>query len=143
MSIMSSASGASLWRGYEYYTGKKVTSFTKLSDDEYEGEVSGSRKEPYHTKINVAHIRQSKCNCPHADGKRIICKHMVAVFFTAFPREASNYIKEVEEYKREKDRRQDEHYKKIEGYVRSLSKEELRQKLINYIIESEVNRRYW
>ena len=143
MSIMSSASGASLWRGYEYYKAKKVKSFKKLSDDEYEGFVSGSRKEPYRVKINTAHIRQSKCNCPHADGKRIICKHMVALFFTAFPVEAENYITEVEEYEREEERRQDEHYKEIEEYVYGLSKDELRKELINYIIESEENQHYW
>lgn len=143
MGIMSSASGISLWRGYEYYKEKRVKSFAKLSDDEYQGTVSGSRIEPYKVKINVAHIRQSKCNCPHANGKRIICKHMVALFFTAFPAEADNYIKEVEEYEREEERRQSELYKEIEQYVYSLSKEDLRQELINYIIESVENRGYW
>lgn len=142
MSILSSAGSVSLWRGYEYYKEQKVLSFTKLSDEEYEGVVSGSRKEPYLVKINIAHVRQSKCNCPHADGKRIICKHMVALFFTAFPAEADNYIKEVEEYEREEERRQSEHYREIEKYVHGLSKEELRQELINYIIESEENTHY-
>ena len=143
MSIMSSASGASLWRGYEYYTNKKVKTITKTTEDEYEGLVSGSRKEPYYVKINIAHIRQSKCNCPHADGKRIICKHMIALFFTAFPKEADNYIKEVEEYEREEEERQKEHYAEVKKYVYSLSKEELRQELLNYIIESEENNCYW
>lgn len=143
MSIMTSASGASLWRGYEYYKEKKVKFFTKISDAEYEGVVSGSGKEPYHVKINTAHIRQSKCNCPYADGKRIICKHMVALFFTAFPTEAENYIKEVEEYEHEEERRQTEHYKEIEKYVFSLSKDELQRELMNYIIESEENPQYW
>lgn len=53
MSIMISASGASLYRDYEYFTGKKVTSFTQISDDEFEGKVKGSRVEPYHVKINT------------------------------------------------------------------------------------------
>ncbi len=143
MSMMSSASAASLWRGYEYYKDKKVKSLLKLSDDEYEGEVSGSQKEPYRTKIDVAHIRQSKCNCPHADGKRVICKHMIALFFTAFPKEAENYIKEVEAYEREEEEREKEHYKEIRTYVYGLSKDELRQELINYIMESEEQRHYW
>ena len=143
MSIMSSASGASIWRGYEYYKAKKVKSFTKISDDEYEGIVLGSGKEPYHVKINTAHIRQSKCNCPYAGGKRIICKHMVALFFTAFPTEAENYIKEVEEYERQEDEREKEHYDEVEKYVYGLSKEELRNELIGYIIESEENQHYW
>lgn len=143
MSIMSSASGASLWRGYEYYKSEKVKAISKTTEDEYEGLVSGSRKKPYNVKINVAHIRQSKCNCPHADGKRIICKHMVALYFTAFPKEADNYIKEVEAYEHAEEKRQKEHYAEVKKYVYSLSKEELRQELINNIIESEENRRYW
>ncbi len=143
MSIKTSASGAYLWRGYEYYNSKKVKFITKTSEDEYEGVVSGSRKEPYHVKINGTHIRQSKCNCPHADGKRIICKYMVALFFTAFPNEAYNYIKEVEEYEREEEEREKEHFAEVKKYVYSLSKEELRQELLNYIIDSEDNKHYW
>ncbi|MDO4565013.1 MAG: SWIM zinc finger family protein [Clostridia bacterium] len=143
MGIVTAASGASLWRGYEYYKAKKVKSFKKLSDDEYEGLVSGSLKEPYIVKINVARVRQSRCNCPHADGTRIICKHMVALFFTIFPTEADKYIKEVEQYEREEEKRWEEYCKSVEKYVKSLSKEELRQQLINYIIAEEENRRYW
>ena len=142
MGIMASASGASLWRGYEYYLEKKVKSLTKLSDVEYEGVVLGGGKEPYHVKINIEHIRQSTCNCPHADGRRVICKHMVALFFTVFPAEAENYIKEVEQYEREEEKRREEHYKEIKRYVYSLSKDELRTMLMNHIIESEENRYY-
>lgn len=143
MSIMSSASGNSIWRGYEYYKSKKVKSFLKLSDDEYEGVVLGSLKAPYDVKINVSHIRQSKCNCPHADGKRIICKHMVALFFTAFPAEADQYIKEIEEYEREEEEREEANYGEIVKYVYSLSKEELRQELISYMLESEEDWNHW
>ena len=143
MGIVSSTSGTSLWRGYEYYKDKKVKSFVKLSNDEYEGIIAGSRTEPYQVKINISHIRQSKCNCPHADGKRIICKHMVALFFTAFPAEADKYIKQVEEYEREEAEREKEHYEEIKKYVYGLSKEELRQELINYIIQSEEDQHYW
>ncbi|NMB97839.1 MAG: hypothetical protein GYA02_14710 [Clostridiaceae bacterium] len=38
--------------------------------------------------INIVHPRKSKCNCPHADGRRVICKHMIALYFTVFPKEA-------------------------------------------------------
>ena len=68
---------------------------------------------------------------------------MMALFFTAFPSEADNYIKEVEEYERTEEERKNEHYKEMKKYVYSLSKEELRQELINYIIESEENQHYW
>lgn len=139
MSIISTARGASVWRGYEYYKAKKIKSFIKKSNDEYEGIVAGGGTEPYHVKINISQIRQSKCNCPHADGKRIICKHMVALFFTAFPGEADKYIKEVMEYEREEEEREKEYYEDIKNYVYNLSKEELRQELIKYIIETNNN----
>ncbi len=38
MSILSCASNASTWRGYEYYESKKVTSWKKINDEEYERE---------------------------------------------------------------------------------------------------------
>ncbi len=39
MSILNSASGKSVYRGYDYYKEGNVISHTQLSDFEYEGEV--------------------------------------------------------------------------------------------------------
>ena len=83
---------------------------------------------------------QSTCpipNCPHADGRRVVCKHMVALFFTAFPEEAEEYIEEVEENKREEDRRREEHYAALRSYVKSLSKRELQEQLFEALSELE------
>ena len=47
----------------------------------------------------MEHPRKSKCN-PHADGRRVICKHMIALLFTASPEAANKHIimlNEVEE----------------------------------------------
>ena len=137
MSILSSASSASVWRGYEYYNAHKVTLLEQISADEYTGKVAGNAPAPYSVKINITHIRQSKCNCPHADGKRIICKHMVALYFSAFPQEAAQYIASVEEYEKEEEARITAHYAEIEEYVNSLSKKELREALYNALIEAE------
>lgn len=146
MGILSVASTASVWRGYEYYTQKKVLSFKKLNDDEYEGEVAGSSGALYHVKINAAHVRSSKCNCPHADGRRIICKHMVALYFTAFPKEADAYIAEVEayereqeEYEREQERLRQERYAALKEYVMSLSKKELQEQLLEALLRSDLD----
>ena len=137
MSIRTMASGASAWRGYEYYTEKKVLSFTQTGEDEYAGEVSGTGPAPYQVKINTAHVRQSKCNCPHADGRRAICKHMVALFFAAFPDEA-------EQYEREEEARMEDHYAALQSYVKSLSKEELQEQLFEALAElEERGRRYY
>ena len=135
MSIRTIASGASAWRGYEYYTQKKVLSLSQTGENEYIGQVAGSGSIPYQVKINTAHIRQSKCNCPHADGRRVICKHMVALFFAVFPNEAEQYIKEVEEYGREEEQRMEEHYAALRSYVKSLSKKELQERLFEALVE--------
>ena len=137
MSIRTLASGASAWRGYQYYTGKKVLSLAQTGEDEYTGQVAGSGPAPYQVTINISHPRRSRCNCPHADGRRVICKHMVALFFTAFPEEAEDYIKEVEEYEREEERRREEHYAALRSYVKSLSKRELQDQLFEALSELE------
>ena len=79
MSLIDLASGASAWRGYEYYKAKKVTLFKKIDSNHFEGFVAGTNTKPYHVLIDLEHPRSSKCDCPHADGKRIICKHKVAL----------------------------------------------------------------
>ena len=38
MSILSLASNASAWRGYEYYKDKKVVVWSQINDSEYEAE---------------------------------------------------------------------------------------------------------
>lgn len=129
MSIRTLASGASAWRGYEYYTENKVLSFTQTGEAEYTGQVAGNGPAPYQVKINIAHPRQSKCSCPHADGRRRICKHMVALFFAAFPEEAEDYIEEVEEREREEDERIRARDAALLSYVKSLSKRELQEHL--------------
>lgn len=142
MSILSIASNASAWRGYEYYTGKRVLSWKQTGEHEFTGEVAGSGNEPYHVIIDTEHPKKSICNCPHAEGNRIICKHKVALFFTVFPNEAKSYIAEIEEYEREEEERERERNDQIIKYVKSLSKAELRIALINALIEAEESDRY-
>lgn len=135
MGIMTCASGKSLWRGYEYYTEGKVRNFEKIDDSKFRAKVSGNNSAVYDVCIDIEHIRKSHCNCPHANGKRIICKHMVAVYFSAFPGEALQYKKDVDDYKRE----QEEYYCEIEDavidYVHSLSKSEAQQKLLEVLFD--------
>ena len=97
MSFIHLASMESAWRGYEYYKSGKVKNCEKITPDQYEGMVSGSRKKPYQVTIDLKHPRSSECNCPHANGRRVVCKHMVALYFTAFPKEAEAYHNAVME----------------------------------------------
>jgi hypothetical protein len=137
MSILSIASNASAWRGYEYYGEKKVLSWEQIGEHEFEGKIEGNEKEPYHVMIDTEHPKKSICDCPHAKGKKIVCKHKIALFFTVFPEEAEKYIAEIEEYEREEEKQELESYKQIEKYVKSLSKEELRIALINALVEAK------
>ena len=134
MSLISLASGKSLWRGYEYYTGKRIYMKMKKGENEYTGKVIGNGQ-TYDVHIDLEHPRKSKCNCPLADGKRIICKHMVALYFDAFPDEAEAYIREVEEYERKQEELQNELDDKIRKYLNRASKEQLKETLYNLLYE--------
>lgn len=136
MSILSIASSASARRGYEYYESKRVLLWKQISEHEFEAEVAGGGNEPYHVIIDTKHPTKSICNCPHAEGKKIICKHKVALFFTVFPIEAVRYMADIEEYEMEEDEWEQEGYDVIVNYVNSLSNEELRAELISALLES-------
>jgi len=124
MSLITLASSKSLWRGYEYYKENRVYYKSNISATEFEGRVNGTGQ-TYTVKIDIEHPRKSKCNCPHANGKRIICKHMIALYFAAFPKEAKNYYDEVVAYEEEQERYQEELEYKIDSYINRLSKSQL------------------
>lgn len=95
MSILDSARGSSVYRGYDYYKEGNVITYTQLSDFEYEGEVQGTNKNPYHLVINTKHPKSSFCDCPFANGNTI-CKHMVALFFAVSPEDLADYEEWIE-----------------------------------------------
>ena len=135
LSILNSASGASLWRGYDYYTEHRVLRLEQLSDVQFKAAVLGSNKEPYTTLINTEHIKKSSCNCPHAAGTKIICKHIVAVYFTVFPEEAKKFYDEQMAYQKEAEMQQEELNQKLPYYIHSLKKAELEEKLLGLLGE--------
>lgn len=55
MSLLSIASSASVWRGYEYFTEKKVHGLTKKNDAQFTASVKGTGSEPYSVLIDVEH----------------------------------------------------------------------------------------
>ena len=108
MGLIDLASSNSLWRGVDYYQSKNVKKIKKISDDEYNSIVSGT--EEYNVHIDINHPRKSTCTCPFAAGRRVICKHMVATFFTIYPEEAERIIKEEQEYEEVEERMFEEHF---------------------------------
>ncbi len=135
MGILSLASGNSVWRGYEYYKNGKVKNVASISDTVFTGKVSGDGNKVYDVRIDTVHPRKSECNCPHAKGKRIICKHQVALFFSAFPYEAERYYQEVIEYEEQEEKRQAEIEQKVIDYVCKLKKDELQQTLLELLFD--------
>lgn len=47
MGLLDLASGASVWKGYEYYKANKVLSKTKVSETEFEGTLQGGNDNRY------------------------------------------------------------------------------------------------
>jgi len=132
MSVISSASSASCWRGLDYYKKNKIINLEKINDYEYTSTAIGTNN--YNVYLDVSHPRRSTCNCPLANGKRIICKHIVATFFTAFPDEAKNFEEEQERLQEEYEDYQVKLYNKAQSYIKSLTKKELVDEL-SYILD--------
>ena len=135
MGLLECASGASVWRGYDYFKEKKVVSIEEIGDNIYSATVAGSSSEPYSVELHIDHPRKSKCNCPHADGKRIICKHLVAAYFTVLPEEADKFYAEALAYQEEEEKRKDGLSDKVCHYVWHMKKSELQDALLQLLFE--------
>jgi len=136
MGLISLASGRSAWFGYEYYKDKNVKSHKQIAENEYEGNVAGSGENLYHVFLNTKNPRFSKCDCPFAKDRRVVCKHSVALFFTIFPTEADKYLKEVEECQKEAEQWQEELHGKVEKHIKKLPKIELEKALLETLYQS-------
>ena len=135
MGLIDCASGNSIWRGYDYFKEKKVSKLVPIGDGIYEATVSGSGKAPYHVLVDISHPRRSKCNCPHAHGKRIICKHIVAAYFKVHPEEAERLYREAMEYEAEEEKRQEEIADKLPSLVHKMKKGDLESALLQILFD--------
>lgn len=144
MGLIEIASGNSVWRGMDYYENKKVISWEKVNDGIYDGVVSGSEGNVYNVHVETMHPRKSICNCPFAEGRRVVCKHMIALYFTAEPKAAEDFLKQVEEWEKEEEEQERQHYVELRRYVNSLTKAELQDRLYDALVELEdIHDRYW
>lgn len=135
MGLIDCASGNSLWRGYDYFKEKRVTALLQIGESIFEANVSGSNRNPYHVVVDIPHPRKSKCNCPHADGKRIICKHIVAAYFTVHPEEAEHIYREAMEYEAEEKKRQEEIAAKLPSLIHKMKKGALETALLQVLYD--------
>ncbi len=136
MGIISLASGASAYRGYQYYKDKKVIAVRAADENLYEGDVNGSNGARYHVTIDMAHPRFSKCNCPKANGRRVICKHIVAAYFKLFPQEAKQYLADLNQA--EVDARQQAKNDRlmVQRYVKKMKRSDLENAFLMHLEES-------
>ena len=132
MGIISSASGSSCRRGLDYYKNKKIKNIKKISDIEYISVASGT--EDYTVYLNLKNARKSTCNCPLANGKRIICKHIVATYFSVVPGSAKEFEDEQNRLQEEYEEYQENEYKNAINFIKKMSKKELVEELI-YIFD--------
>lgn len=135
MGVLECASGASVWRGYDYYKENKVVGLEKIGTNSFSAKVLGNSSEPYSVELHIDHPRTSKCNCPHANGKRIICKHIVAAYFTVLPEEADKFYAEALAYQEEEEQRQEALEDKVCHYVWRMKKSELQEALLQLLFD--------
>ena len=135
MGILTVASGQSVYRGYEYAQAKKVLYVEQGDAGILRAAVSGSAENVYDVTVDIAHPKKSQCNCPHAAGNRVVCKHMVAVYFTEFPLEAEKYIAELEAYWEDEEQRDQEMEERLVRYVHRMKKHELQQALLQLLFD--------
>ena len=139
MGIVDLANRNSYWRGLDYFSNNKIIESKKIDSSNYIGKVKGT--EIYNVIIDTEHPKKSKCTCPFANGKSKICKHMVALYFYNFPKEARKIIKEQKERERKiqeyNEKREKEQYERIFKYVNNLSVEQMKNELIGALIQIE------
>lgn len=129
MAFLDIASGNSLWRGVDYFHEKKVRSVEPKGVGEYSAEVSGSGSEIYHVEIDIKHPKRSTCNCKFAEGRRVICKHMVAAYFTVFPEEEVRIQREAQEAEKEYEQYLSDTYDRAMKRIDTMKAAELRSAL--------------
>ena len=136
MGLLDCASGASVWRGYDCFRENKVTNMKESGDGIFSADVAGTADKPYAVTIDIHHPRKSSCNCPHASGKLIVCKHMVATYFSACPAEAENFYREYLKAQKEAEEYENALCERVQDYVCKMKKEELRQALLELLFDS-------
>ena len=134
MSILTAASSKSAWRGYEYFIEDKVQFIKKLDGTHFVGAVTGSEAAPSAVTIDFEHPKRSTCDCPFANGLKV-CKHMVAIYFAAFPEEAIKFKSAIDRALEDEERYREELPGRIEKYINKLNKAQLKDLALNLIYE--------
>ncbi|MCI9627698.1 MAG: SWIM zinc finger family protein [Eggerthellaceae bacterium] len=146
MAFYSSASNNSTWRGADYYEKGKVKSSYKVGISCFEGEVEGSDDQIYSVYIDIDHPRKSTCSCPFAEGRRVVCKHMVALYFASISGSLEAFREDITaleaRYELEEKCWREEMLASIKRQVKSMSAKEAKDKLIDILYQDALDDRY-
>lgn len=135
MGILNIASAKSIWRGYDYFEQKKVIEVESESETKIKGLVQGNFQSIYEVVVDLQHPKKSTYSCPYADGTRIVCKHKIALYFSAFPKEAQRLLDEALDYQEEAEREQEQIEIKVVDFVRKLKKSELQDLFLQMLFD--------
>lgn len=135
MGFLSSAGQKRIFDGYFYQVQGQVLQCSKQSDTVYHGLAQGGGKNIYTVSIDIARPRKSRCTCPFAAKGTVICKHMAALYFAAFPQEAEAYYREMMADWEEEEQRWEDDLARLMDYVKTMSREDLQQALLQILVE--------
>lgn len=139
--FLNKASGANRWKGYYYYKAGNVLSTSYLSEDKVKAMVKGSGNNIYEVILDLDKPTKSKCNCPFAIDRQVLCKHKIAAFYALFPEfalELENIKNEFEREEEEIESRREEIYKRVVEEVSKMSIDQLRHIVINSLYDQEI-----
>ena len=137
MKFISLARYSSQIKGLDYYLSGAVKNLKQINEFEYTAIVDGSNNSKYQVYININKPRSSKCSCPFAEGNKVICKHMIATYFKVKPELAKQIADELIAEEEEEEREFTRKYNEIFEYVNSLTEEEAKNILIEYLLERD------
>lgn len=106
----------------------------------YSDQIQGSDSVLYQAHLDLPHLKRSTCTCPFAAGRRVICKHMVALYFTVQPLAYEEILRLMEVWEKEEERQREEELAELRHYVQSLTRKELQVQLLDALLEIEVLR---
>lgn len=93
MGLLENARYASIERGYDYYKNGNVISFNQISENEYEGKVSGSAKKPYDVHIDIIHLKKHSVIARLQTATKRSANTKLQYIFLYFPKKPKNIAK--------------------------------------------------
>lgn len=96
--------------GYKIYKNNKVLKKKQINDNQFIGYIDDLDNH-HNVMINLDNPKTSYCDCNESKSK-IICKHMIALYFSISKIEAEIYDKWIKDYYEEYGHLYDEEYYK-------------------------------